>query len=278
MPSVKREQLAAMNWHYKRFSLEYCLKALEKIGFSSIAFWAGPPHFQIDDCGYEDISALARQLEEHHLKCVSFTACASHQMYQFGIDGEEHIRQAYRYFTNGIHAASELEVPLMTVNAGNGFFNMPRANAWKRACELLHRVAEEGRRCGVTLTVESSRPQETRTAVTLQDMKRLLNDVGHPDCKAMIDTTAMGASNETVWEWFEAFGDDIRNLHFIDSGPAGHLAWGDGIFPLDDMLRCLNRYRYTGPICFEITHERYWHTPEKADAQTFKIMERYLEG
>lgn len=278
MPSVKHEQLAAMNWHYKRFSLDYCLDALERAGYTSIAFWAGPPHFEISDAGYEDVRKLEKKLRTHKLTCVCFTPCSGHQNYQYGIYGKEQIEATYRYFTNGIHIAAELGVPLMSASSGNGFINEPRQDAWKRSADLLRRVAEEAEKYNVILTVESLRPPETRIGVTLDDVYQLLAQINHPNCKAMIDTTAMGVNGETIWQWFERFGTDIRNLHFIDGNPYGHLAWGDGTFYLADMLDCLNQYHYDGPIGFEITDARYWYQPEQADIQVMKIMSRFIDS
>jgi len=165
----------------------------------------------------------------------------------------------------------------MTANSGHGFITEPHSDVRKRSAELLWRVAEEGRRCGVTLTVESLRPQETTVGVTLADVKQLLDEVNHPNCKAMIDTTAMGVSGESIWDWFREFDGEIHNLHFVDGAPMGHLAWGDGVFHLQDMLQCLNAYDYAGPIGLEITHSRYFSRPEVADAQTFCVLQRYME-
>lgn len=278
MPSVKREQLAAMNWHYKRFSLEYCLDSFERAGYTSVAFWAGPPHYEINDRGYEDVNRLKQKLHDHKLTCTCFTPCSGHQNYQYGIFGKEHIEAAYRYFTNGVHIAAELGASLMSASSGNGFINEPREDAWKRSVDLLRRVAREAEKYGVIITVESLRPPETRIGVTLNDVYQLLAEIDHPNCKAMIDTTAMGVNGENVWQWFEQFGSDIRNLHFIDGNPYGHLAWGDGTFHLADMLECLNHYHYEGPIGFEVTDKRYWYQPELADMQIMKIMSRFIEN
>ena len=44
----------------------------------------------------------------------------------------------------------------------------------------------------------------------------LLDEVDHPNLKAMVDTVAMSVSGETLDQWFDCLGSDIRNMHFVD--------------------------------------------------------------
>lgn len=277
-PTIKLDQIAAMNWHYRQYSLDYFLDAVERIGYTAVAFWAGPPHFHIDHIGYQDVKELKRKLSAHHLKCVCFTAAAGQQVYQFGVYGKEHVDRAVSYFTNGAKIAAELEAGILTASSGNGYFSEPREDCWARTVETMSRVADACKEYGITLAVESLRPPETRTGVTVEDVRKLLEDVGRPNCRPMIDTTAMAVNGETVWDWFRVFGKNIVNTHFIDAAPLGHLTWGDGNLPLEDILRCLNQYGYTGPLGLEITHERYFTDPAAASLQSFRVLRRYAEN
>ena len=51
-------------------------------------------------------------------------------------------------------------------------------------------------------------------ATTVTDVKRMLDEVNHPNLKAMIDTTAMGVAGESIDQWFEFLGEDIIHMHF----------------------------------------------------------------
>ena len=276
-PTIKRSQIAAMNWHYRQYSFDYFLDTIARIGYTSVAIWAGPPHFHIDAEGYEDIKVLRRKLSDRRLSCVSMTAAASQQMYQMGVSGRKHIEDTVKYFTNGARIAAELGTNLLTANSGNGYFEEPAEDCWNRTVETMSRVADAAAEYGVTITVEGLRPPETRTAPRLIDIKRFLQDVNRPNCKPMIDTTAMAVNKENMDDWFEAFPGEILNMHFIDASPQGHLAWGDGVLPLQDMLCCMNRHGYTGPLGLEITDERYFLDPAKASAQTLRVLENYVE-
>lgn len=275
-PVIRRSQVSGMNMHHKQYSLEYFLNSMEREGYVSVAFWGGPPHFELANSGYSDCKALRRRFANHGLSCTCFTAPALLPGNQFSIDGPEHIQRTFAYFQNGIRAAAELGAPVIIANSGYGLRQHPREEAWKRTRDLLRRVAEEGEKHGVTFTMESLRPHETNLCFTLAETKRMIEEVNHPNLAAMIDTTAMAVSEETIWDWFGALGKQIVNLHFIDANPAGHLAWGDGNLPLEDMLRCLNQYGYEGPIGLEITEARYFADPAAADRQSMRILSRYF--
>lgn len=276
-PTIHLDQIAAMNWHYRQYSFDYFLDAVERIGYSSVAVWAGPPHFHIDCESYQSVRELKHKLDSHHLKCVCFTAAAGQQMYQFGVYGKKHADDAVAYFTNGARIASDLGVKILTASSGNGFFSERRKDCWERTVDTLVRTADACREYGVTLALESLRPPETRTGVTLADVRNLINAVSRDNLKPMLDTTAMAVNGETIWEWFKMFNGDIATMHFVDAAPQGHLAWGDGVLPLEDMLRCMNQYNYTGALCLEITHEKYFMQPEAASRQSFEVLSRYLD-
>ena len=129
---------------------------------------------------------------------------------------------------------------------------------------------------GVTIAVETVRPEESKCIITLPELKRLLSDVNHPNVKAGMDTIAMGVAGETPEEWLKTLGKDIVHTHFVDGRPYGHLVWGDGLFPLESYLDVLNKYHYEGLISQEITDFRYFEDPAGADARNFRAFEPFI--
>lgn len=276
-PSIALWQIASMNYMYKLYSLDYYIDCVERIGYKSVAFWAGPPHFSIDGEAYQDASALKKKLAAHGLSCTCWTTPALLPPNQFAIEGAQHIEDTYRYFANGVLACAQAGSQLMICNSGYGLRTHSQSDAWKRSRDMMWRIAEFASKHGVVITMESLRPQETNLAFTLKQTRKMIDEVNHPNLKAMIDTTAMGVSGETIWQWFDEFGDDLVNLHFIDGNPYGHLAWGDGTCHLADMLECLQAHGYQGPIGLEVVGDRYNLDPAAADAQCFKNLIRYVD-
>jgi fructoselysine 3-epimerase len=275
-PSIRRDQVAGMNIHYKNYSLDYFLNAQQSIGFTSIALWGGPPHFWLDYLTYSDCKMLRNKIQSMGLNIVGFVAASVLYRFQYCLFEPEYRERSFHYFSNGIKAAAELGSKSLHINSGWGYKTENREEAWKRSKDMLFRLANVAQQEGIVLSMESLRPDETGLVTTLQDAKRMFNEINHPSFKIMVDTNPMGVANETIWQWFETFGQDIVNTHFVDGTPYGHLIWGDGTFPLEDMLTCLNTYNFEGYLCQEITDARYFNDPVAADGQNMKTLGRYF--
>ena len=68
--------------------------------------------------------------------------------------------------------------------------------------------------------------------------------------------TSAGVAGESMKDWFEAFGDKIYHIRFVDGRPQGCLAWGDGLRPLEDQLICLDQYKYKGLLSLALNDAR----------------------
>lgn len=275
MSVLRREQVAGMNTHYIRYSLDYFFSSMERAGISTVALWGGPPHFWLDHRSFGDCAAICKKARAHGLSIGCFTSAGCTYGYQIGMH-EEFRKNSFEYFSNGIRACAELGSRQMAISSGWGFWNEDRKSAWERSRDMLARLAEVARGYGVVLTMESLRRAETQLVFTLADTKRMFDEVGHPNLKIMIDTTAMGVAGETPEQWFACFGENIQNLHFVDGNPYGHLAWGDGTQPLDRFMRCLSDNNYRGLLGLEITHSRYYADPCSADIRSMRALSCYF--
>lgn len=63
---------------------------------------------------------------------------------------------------------------------------------------MLRTLAPIAADCGVTLAVETVRPEESRMIIKLPELARLLKADDHPNVKAALDLTAVGVAGETV--------------------------------------------------------------------------------
>ncbi len=276
-PSVRREQIAGMNIHYVNYSFDYFLDTQERLGFRSIELWCGVPHVWIDHLTYYEAAGIAAKIRAHHLEARVLTPENCLYPYQVGAKEPEHVKRSLGYFKNGILMAEELGCKMMEINSGWGYLNEPREESWKRSREMLCALASFAGGHGVTLVMESLRPDESRIVTTLGDMKQMLKEVGSPFLKPMADLCAIDVAGESLEDWFGAFGRDLRHLHFIDGDPYGHLVWGDGKRNLGRFLGILNSYGYEGYLGQEITDGRYFADPAAADFRNMRNYERYMD-
>lgn len=275
MSLLKREQIAGMNIHYQKYSLDYFLDCQERLGMESIELWCAVQHVWIDPYTYYDVKAIRKKLDDRGLKPVVLTPENCTMQFQYAADGV-FFEKSFGFFANGIRMAADLGCPIMECNSGWGYWNENRADAFVRSVEMLSRLADFAEEQGVTLCMESLRPEETQIAVTLAQTKELYDAVHHPRLKLMVDTTAMGVSGETLKDWFDVFGEEIIHMHFVDGNPYGHLVWGDGTHHLGQFLQTCKDYGYTGHFGQEITDGRYYADPLSADIRNLQNFKRYL--
>lgn len=277
MASIKRNQVAGMNIHYLYYSLDYFFDSLKAAGMKSVELWGGMPHFWMDHMTYDDCKAVRKKANERGLEIVVFTPESVSYQYQVASQSHEQFERSMKYFTNGIKAAAELGAKLVGINSGWGYWNEDSEEAWKRSAEGLSILASAAEREGITLAMETLRPEESRIVTTLDDCKKMFDEVDSKALKVMIDTIAMGVAGETIQQWFDTFGGNIVHTHFVDGRPYGHLVWGDGCYPMDKFIQALNDNNYTGYLGQEITDGRYYDDPAGADMRLMQNFNRFIE-
>ena len=193
---ILRSQLVNMNQHYRRFSLDYFLDCQQRLGIRQIELWCGASHFWLDHEGTGDVPALKQKLLDHDVRVVSVTAPSIAYQYQYASQEPELLEYSFRYFSNAIRLAAQLGADRVVVNSGWGYWNEDKQEAWKRSAAMLHRLAEVAKENGITLVMESIRPEESQLVINLEAAQKMLKEVNHPNLKGMVDTCAMGVAGE----------------------------------------------------------------------------------
>ncbi|MGI6669956.1 MAG: sugar phosphate isomerase/epimerase family protein [Acetivibrionales bacterium] len=278
MVSVKREQVAGMNQHYKNYPLDYFLDAQQRLGLTSIELWLGAPHFWLDSISYDDCKSVYKKVTGRGLKVVSVTSPSMAYQYQYAPQEKSQFEKCFRYFSNGIKAAAELGAKIMTVNSGRGYWNDDADVAFRRSCEMIGKLCRTAESEGIVLALESLTPMESNIAYNLETTERLFHEVNHPALKIMVDTVATGYSDETIRDWYETFGDNLIHMHFIDGDRRtyAHCAWGDGVYSLEQELGYLNEFNYTGYLVQEIMDDRYLADPLSADIKNLHAVFKFV--
>jgi protein FrlC len=276
MPQLRREQIAAMNLHYMLYPFEYFLKTQQELGVRTIEMWCGAPHFLLDDETYQDCDEVKKMVEGYGLDIAVFTPECAVYPYPLCAWDDYAYKKALEYYKKGLEAAGKLGARFMLTNCCGGAFDQDYEIAFDRAVKALRELGPVAADNGVTLAVETVRPEESCVITKLPELKRLLGEVSHPNVKAALDTCAMGVANETIEEWFATLGKDIVHMHFIDGRPYGHMVWGEGLHPLDDFIRVLNENDYQGYLGQELTVRDYYLNPAQVDRKNMNAFEPYL--
>lgn len=281
MADLSWNQVAAMNQHYRSWSFPYFLQQEQKLGIESLELWLGPPHFYLDRLRYEDCKRIRKIIKEYGITPVSVTSSSFAWQFQYASPDRETYEKGKDYFKNGIKAAAELGAKIMTVNSGWGYTQETEKEQFLRTVETLGELAETAGEQGMILALESLTSLESHIGNNLEKVKKIWETVNHKNLEIMVDTVAMGYQNETLEDWFHAFGEHMVHMHFIDMDQDGwtddHLVWGDGGFHLDRMIETLKKYSYQGYLVQEIAADRYKMDPAEADRRGINKLRKYFK-
>lgn len=127
-------------------------------------------------------------------------------------------------------------------------------SAWRDAVQSMAEIAAIGEEFGVTMAFE---PEVSNVVDSAQKARRMLDEVGSPRVKVVIDGANIFHAGELprmpeiLDEAFALLGNDIVLAHAKDldhDGDAGDRPAGHGLLDYCRYLRLLDEARYTGPL------------------------------
>ena len=106
----------------------------------------------------------------------------------------------------------------------------PTGEEWKRSVEHLHRVAEYAAGAGVVLAEEVVNRFELYHLNTLEQATRLIDQVGHPNCRIHLDTFHAHIEEKHPADAIRRAGNRIAHVHISENDRGvpgtGSVAWG----------------------------------------------------
>jgi protein FrlC len=272
------EQITGMNITYSRYSFEFFLHSMNRLGITSIELWGGAPHFYIEDLNHFKTNQFLKKIRANELNIVCFTP--EQCMYPINLASvdETEGKRSLEYFSKCIDICHTLEVSKMVVTPGYGCYDQDREEAWKNCRERLFQLSKIAESTGVTLLLEPLSFYETNIVKDLPSLKLMLQEVDSSHLKPMVDTVAMYLEKETLDQYFTEFGKDLIHIHLVDSvqNSFDHLSWGEGTQSLPDHLQSIKQFGYKGPLTLELISADYILDPEAAMKQSVKQITNLL--
>lgn len=275
MKNLKESQILTSNYPYGRYSLNYALDSLQRIGAQRIEFYACFPHFHMDDVESSDLKALQKKLRDRALAVECFTPEQCLYPVNIAARNMNARKRSLDVFKKAILYGAELGARYVVALAGYGTLDEDESYAWARSVESLGILGDVADSCGVTLVLETS-PREYTTTHNSKDVVRMLQEVGSPAIKGMIDTATLGFSGETMKQAIDDLEGNLRHIHIADGVPNGHLVLGEGVLDLVDMLKELDDIGYQGALSLEILNDKYVRDPHTAMEISYERLKKYI--
>jgi protein FrlC len=261
---LKMDQFAAMNILHARYSLEYFLDGMKRLGFENIEFWGAAPHYNYRAPQKEQQEHIKELFRERGLKMICFTP--EQCIYPFNIAAKDSLlrRMSIEYFLRCIEDAAGFGCEQIMVTPGWGNFDESKEEAWQRSVDSTGLLLAKAKEEGVRIVYEILQTTESNLVTDLPSLSKMMKNFNSPYMTCCIDTVPVCCAGETLDDYFREFGDKVRHIHLNDGCPSGHLAWGNGTQDLKVHLSSLERNGYQGYITFETCDGAYALDPNEA--------------
>ena len=121
--------------------------------------------------------------------------------------------------------------------------------AWQSARDAFRECSELGGQYGVNLCIEPIHAALTNFINTPEEAVKMVKDVGHPNCRWILDTFAMNSQGVDLAQAIQQFGDTLAHVHVNDDNKS----WpGSGSIDFNSVARALNSINYDGYVSVEV--------------------------
>lgn len=277
--AINRAQVIPGSFPYHKYSLDYALQSLQRLGAGYMELYAAEPHFHIDDAGIDRLMELKRKLRLYGLQPVCLTP--EQMRYPINIAASDDVcrRRSVDMFAKAIAYASELECPRVLVHAGYPLNDERQPDAWARSEESLGFLCRIAERQGVTIVLEFV---DVRWKTVLRNSAltaEMTARIGSAHLCPMLDTMTLAYGGERIEDALKNLGPGVSHVHLSDGyctrKQLTHLIPGEGEIDLDHMIRVLGDEGYDGFLSMEILSP-FEDEPEQAMRKCLRWADEHI--
>ena len=195
---MNRDQLYAMNIHYRYYDLEYFFRACQKMNLKHAELWLCPQHFYINSMWSESPEKLKGLMKQSgvQISCI----CPEQnnpKPNNIAARSELLIENTRKYFQNVIILASELGCDKILVTPGWNYHDEEVDEARKRSIRMLQSLCDIADPYGISLAMESIWDHSSDIANTKEKVK-LIKDGVHSLERILYIVTLRMVSRQAV--------------------------------------------------------------------------------
>jgi sugar phosphate isomerase/epimerase len=183
-------------WGQQKLTLGESLAKAKELGYPAVEIMGKRPHLSILDYTLDDVRELKGDIESLGLKVASVAAYTN---FTGGLESREvpfvEVQLAY------VRRLSEFAQLLGSriVRIFTGYFSplLPYNAQWNLCVEAVREAASIASNYGVTIGVQNHHD----IGVSAESYEDFLDDVGHPNCKAMFDAWSIALHESDLYYW-----------------------------------------------------------------------------
>jgi sugar phosphate isomerase/epimerase len=182
-------------WGQHQLDIESFIKKAGALGYGAVELMAKRPHLSILDTSAEKIASIKRCARENN---INIATIAGYTDFTAGRKSAEvpFVEMQIAYVQKLSEIAQQLGAGIVRVFTGYATAEEAYQEDWEACVRAIRECAGRAERYGVCLGVQNHHD----TGVSTDAFIEFLNDVDHPNCKAMFDPWAPGLQGEDLYE------------------------------------------------------------------------------
>lgn len=271
------ERIAINNFNYRRWSFDYFLESVKKLGLKNIELCGCHPHFTVYEAEEFPTEEFAGKIQAAGLQVSAIMPEQNFLPINIAAVNpylrERSIEQIRFY----IDRAAAFDCDKVVLYPGKAFMDHPHSEGWKYARESVRTLCDIAKEKGVTLLMTPVSGFVSDLMTDCATAERMLKEVGAENLGICVNSSIVGYVGDTLEKYFETFGDKIGLVQLADAvEDCDQLAWGEGEVNLAEQIAALEKYNYEGPVTMELLMEEYAEDPHSVHAKSLEYMKSHI--
>jgi len=253
-------------WGQHQLEIEAFIKKAAALGYEAVELMGKRPHLSILDADAGKLAGIKQCARENKIKIATI---AGYTDFTGGRKASEvpFVEMQIAYVEKLAEMAQQLEAGIVRVFTGYATGEEAYLADWETCVRAIRECAVRAERCGVCLGVQNHHD----TAVSTDAFIEFLNDVDHPNCKAMFDPWTPALHGENLYACARALAPRMVQTTIADYVRMKRWAYmpqlvnyrpmpamvravpvGEGFIDFESFFKGLREGGFEGPVAYEM--------------------------
>jgi len=253
-------------WGQARLSLPEVLHKVKELGYSSVEIMGKRPHLSVVDCSRSDVRSYRALLDELGIQAASV---AGYTNFTGGLESRAvpFVEVQLGYIRRLAQFAEILGADVIRIFTGYTVDALSYDQQWNLCVDAVREACDIAAQYGVTIGVQNHHD----IGVGVEAYENFLDDVDHPNCRAMFDAWSIAQHGTDLYTWGERMAPRMAQTTIADyvEQPRYHLSTslssyqrmpsylravpvGQGFIDYEGFFRGLRKGGFDGYVSFEM--------------------------
>ena len=265
-------KFAQSSFVYLNYPLPEAIRRLHRYGYQGIEVWGGRPHVYRHDLD-DQLDDIAAQLDRLGMTVSNFIPAQFRYPSILCSLNETVRRDSVRYIQDAIDNAVRLGSPYVSLCPGMTLAGEDLDRGWAQLRQSIIELLDYAAATDLVLLIEPAHKAESTLILTVEDGRRMIDDIGSERLGILLDTGHAHVNGEQLAEVALGLKQVPLHIHIDDNhgDSDAHLIPGEGNIDFGPFVQALKEIDYQGFVAAELGFQ-YTLDPDPAVKQTRAVL------